>query len=87
MRVGVPALACLLLTAAILMHPGQGLIVSNTEEPAMIALALSNQNFAPYLSGSFQPTANRLDTFGWTNGGSSPSSMRSLTPPTTIDLQ
>jgi len=86
-RVAVPTLACLLLTAAILMHPGPDLIVSHTDEPAMVALALSNQNFAPYLSGSFQPTANRLDTFGWTNGGGSPSSMRSLPPPAVIDLQ
>ena len=86
-RVGVPALACLLLTAAILMQPGQGSIVSNADQPAMVALALSNQNFAPYLPGSFQSTANRLDTFGWTNGGGSPSSMRSLTPPEAIDLQ
>jgi hypothetical protein len=86
-RVAVPTLACLSLTAAILTQSGPGLIVSNTNQPAMIALALSNQNFAPYLPGSFQPNANRLDTFGWTNGGDSPSSMRSLTPPEAIDLQ
>jgi hypothetical protein len=86
-RAAVPALACLSLTAAILTQPGQGLIVSNANQPAMIALALSNQNFAPYLPGSFQPTANRLDTFGWTNEGGSRSSMRSLTPPEAIDLQ
>ncbi len=69
------------------MQPGEGLSLQNADQPAMIALAMSNQNFAPYLSGSFQPTANRLDTFGWTNGGASPSSMRSLTPPEAIDLQ
>jgi hypothetical protein len=86
-RVAVPTLACLSLTAAILTQSGQGLVVSHTNQPAMIALALSNQNFAPYLPGSFQPNANRLDTFGWTNGGDSPSSMRSLTPPEAIDLQ
>ena len=86
-RVAVPTLACLLLTATILIHPGQDLIVSHTDEPAMVALALSNQNFAPYLSGSFKPTANRLDTFGWTNGSGSPSSMRSLPLPAATDLQ
>jgi hypothetical protein len=86
-RVGVPALGCLALTATILMQPGEGLIVHNVDQPAMIALAMSNQNFAPYLSGSFQPTANRLDTFGWTNGGASPSSMGSLTPPEAIDFK
>lgn len=79
-RTVAPALACLLLTAAILRQPGQGLISPGPDQPAMIALAMSNQNFAAYLPGSFQPTANRLDTFGWTNGSGSPSSMRSLTP-------
>lgn len=86
-RAVAPVVACLLLTAVILMQPGQGLIIPNSDQPAMIALALSNQNFAPYLTGSFQSTANRLDTFGWTNGSGSPSSMRSLTPPEAIDLQ
>jgi hypothetical protein len=71
----------------ILMQPGQGLIAHNADQPAMIALAMSNQNFAPYLSGSFQPNANRLDSFGWTNRGASPSSMHSLTPSEAIDLQ
>lgn len=86
-RAVAPACACLLLTSAILLRTGPGLILHGGDQPAMIALAMSNQNFAPYLSGSFQPTANRLDTFGWTNGGGSPSSMRSLTPPKAIDLQ
>ena len=86
-RALAPVVACLLLTAAILMQPGQGLITPNSGQPAMIALALSNQNFAPYLTGSFQSTANRWDTFGWTNESGSPSSMRSLTPPEAIDLQ
>lgn|GEM_PF-445228 len=86
-RAAAPAFACLFLTAAILMQPGESLIIPSGDQPAMIALALSNQNFAPYLPGSFQPTANRLDTFGWTNEGGSPSSMRSRTPPKAIDLQ
>ena len=86
-RVAVPALACLSFTAALLMQPGPALVVSTANQPGMIAMALSNQNFAPYLPGSFQSAANRLDTFGWTNGGDSPSSMRSLTPPEAIDLQ
>ena len=86
LRAAAPALACLLLTAAILTQSGEGLIIPRPDQRA-IALALSNQNFAPYLPGSFQSTANRLDTFGWTNTGGSPSSMRSLTPPEAIDLQ
>lgn len=86
-RAVAPALACLLLSAAILMQPGHGLIVPSADQPAMIAMAMSNQNFAPYLPGNFQSTANRLGTFRWTNEGVSPSSMRSLTPPEAIDLQ
>lgn len=70
-----------------LMQPDQGLIIPSSGQPTMIALALSNQNFALYLTGSFQSTANRLDTFGWTNESGSPSSMRSLTPSKAIDLQ
>ncbi len=86
-RALAPVVACFVLTATILMQPGQGLVPPSSGQPAMLALALSNQNFAPYLTGSFQSTANRLDTFGWTNESGSPSSMRSLTPPEAIDLQ
>jgi len=86
-RAVTPALAGLVVTVALLTQPEEGLVVPHARQPALIALALSNQNFAPYLPGSVQSRANRLDTFGWTNGNGSLSSMRSLTPPEAIDLQ
>ena len=83
----VPALVGLFLTTAILIQPGQSLVIPKADQPTLLELALSNQNFAPYLPSSFQPTANRWDTFGWTNESGSSSSMRSLTPSKAIDLQ
>jgi hypothetical protein len=56
----------------------QELLPNGNERAAMVAMGLSNQNYAAYLPGTFQPTANRVDTFEWTNAGSSTSSIRSL---------
>jgi hypothetical protein len=81
-----PTAACLLLTLSMLQQPGTGLLPDPTQS-AVVALGMSNQNFAAYLSSSFQPTANRVDTFGWTNGGYSQSSMDSRTSPKAMDLQ
>jgi hypothetical protein len=81
-----PAAACLLVTVAMLRQPETGLLPDGAQR-AVVALGMSNQNFAAYLSTSFQPTANRLDTFGWTNGGCSQSSMDSRTSPKVMDLQ
>jgi hypothetical protein len=86
-RALAPAAACLLLTAAILMQPGRDVIVPGCDPQTMVVAALSNQNYAAYLPGSYQPAANRLDTFRWTNEGRSPSSMRSQTPFKAMDLQ
>lgn len=63
------------------------LLPAGGDRAAVVAMGLSNQNFAAYLPGTFQPTANRLDTFEWTNRGYSKSSMDSLTPPKATDLQ
>jgi len=82
-----PTAACLLLTVAMLRQPDESLVPGGAARAAMLAMGLSNQNFAAYLPGSFQPTANRLDTFEWTNGGYSTSSMDSLTPLKATDLQ
>lgn len=82
-----PTAACLLLTVSMVRQSGQVLLPNRGSEAAMIAMGLSNQNFAAYLPGSFQPTANRLDTFEWTNRGYSNSSMDSFTPPKAADLQ
>jgi len=82
-----PTAACLLLTVSIAIQSGHVLLTDNESQAVMVTTGLSNQNFAAYLSSSFQPTANRLDTFEWTNRGYSTSSMRSFTPPKATDLQ
>ena len=46
------------------------------------AVIMSNQSYAAYLPSSFQPEQNGLpkDTFEWTNGSGSTSSMHLLSP-------
>jgi hypothetical protein len=82
-----PTAACLLLTVSMVRQSSPGLLTNSGTQATMVAMGLSNQNFAAYLPGSFQPTANRLDTFEWTNRGYSKSSMDSLMPPQATDLQ
>lgn len=82
-----PVVVCVLLTLATL-HPLEPRLLPPSEpQVAMVALTLSNQHYAPYLPGNGQSPANRLDTFEWTNGGYSQSSMRSLKPKKATDLQ
>jgi hypothetical protein len=85
--VGAPTAACLLLTLAGWRHHGQPILPDDGSPTAMIALSLSNQSYAAYLPGNCQSSANRLDTFEWTNRGYSQSSVRSFTPPKATDLQ
>ncbi len=70
----VPAAACLLLTLSVFNPGNQGL--SLRHDP-MVAIILSNQNYAAYASGNFHGTENNLSavTFEWTNHGVSRSSM------------
>lgn len=82
-----PTAACLLLTLTGLKQFGPPRLAHEDPQVALVALSLSNQHFAPYLPGNGQSTANRLDTFEWTNGGGSQSSVRSFTPPKATDLQ
>ena len=63
------------------------LLESRNQSAALVAMGLSNQNYAAYLPGTYQPTANRVDTFEWTNRGYSNSSMDSFTPRKATDLQ
>jgi hypothetical protein len=63
------------------------LLSNGSQRAAMVAMGLSNQNYAAYLPGTYQPTANRVDTFEWTNRGYSNSSMDSFTSPRATDLQ
>jgi hypothetical protein len=76
----VPVTACLLFASLILNQHGAASGSATPRSGAMVALILSNQSYAAYLPGSFQRAVNRLDTFGWTNGGGSTSSMPSLSP-------
>ncbi len=82
-----PTAACILLTVSMVQQTARELLPAGGDRAAVVAMGLSNQNFAAYLPGTFQPTANRLDTFEWTNRGYSKSSMDSLTPPKATDLQ
>lgn len=80
-----PAAACLLLVGIIFHQPGSVSFSVTTGQGTMVAMSLSNQSYAAYLPGSFQRSANRVDTFEWTNGGSSTSSIHSLSPSKTND--
>lgn len=75
-----PTMACLMVTVSLWRQMGQPILHESESQTAVIAMSMSNQNYAPYLATSFQPTANRLDTFGWTNRGYSKSSVPSFTP-------
>lgn len=80
LRTLVPVAACLIVSVAVLNPPdrtGDSLL---TGPSAVASLSLSNQSYAAYLPGSFACTANRLDTFRWTNGGGFPSSTFSISP-------
>ena len=77
----VPVTACLLFAGLILNPQGAANLSAPPRPGTLVALILSNQSYAAYLPGNSQrSTVNRLDTFGWTNGGSSTSSMHSLSP-------
>jgi hypothetical protein len=82
-----PTAACLLLTLAGWRHSEPPILPVENASTALVALSLSNQSYAAYLPGNCQSSANRLDTFEWTNGGYSQSSVRSFTPPKATDLQ
>jgi len=69
-----PATACLLLTLS-MFNPGNS-GHSLRHEP-LVAMILSNQNYAAYASDNFRGAQNNLAavTFDWTNHAISPSSM------------
>lgn len=79
MRVLVPAAACVILSVAML-NPVERQDATSLTQAALTVGSLSNQSYAAYLPGSFACEANRLDTFGWTNGGALPSSTLSISP-------
>jgi len=73
-----PATAALLFVA-VLFNQRNGPFVTGGSSP-MVALALSNQSAAAFLPGSFSRDVNgpSAETFEWTNGSGSTSSIHSL---------
>jgi hypothetical protein len=80
-----PVTACLLFICVVLSQHGAANFSPVSRQDAIVAVILSNQSYAAYLPGSFQRSANRLDSFEWTNRGSSTSFMGSLPPGRTND--
>jgi hypothetical protein len=74
-----PATAALFLTC-ILLNQRSAPMASPVTSPLIAMILSSNQSAAAYLPGSFQREQNRLpsDTFEWTNGSGSTSSISSL---------
>jgi hypothetical protein len=87
MTILTPTAACILLTVSMARQSAQELLANDGNRASLVAMGLSNQNYAAYLPGTFQPTANRVDTFEWTNRGYSNSSMDSFTSPKASNLQ
>ena len=69
-----PAAACVLLTFSSFNAVNTG---NSLRHEPMIAMILSNQNYAAYASDNFRSAQNNLSavTFDWTNHGISTSSM------------
>ena len=74
-----PVMAGLFLTC-ILLNQRNAPMASPATAPLIAMILSSNQSAAAYLPGSFQQEQNRLpsDTFEWTNGSGSTSSISSL---------
>jgi hypothetical protein len=72
-----PVTACAVLTLLV-FNPASSLPGSSAGRGAVMAMVLSNQNYAAYASDGSQNVQNRLAsaTFDWTNRGSSTPSIR-----------
>ncbi len=73
-----PATACALLTISV--FSGNSLPGGSPRHEPAVAMMLSNQNYAAYVSGAFQSGQNNPSsvTLGWTNRSGSNSSMNSI---------
>ena len=78
----VPATAALLLMCVVLNQHNTAPLTGGVRREPIVAMIMSNQSAIPYLPGSFQREQNILlaDTFEWTNGSGSTSSISSLSP-------
>jgi hypothetical protein len=72
-----PVTACAVLTLLV-FNPANSLPGSSASHGVVMAMVLSNQNYAAYASDGSQNVQNRLAsaTFDWTNRGSSTPSIR-----------
>jgi len=72
-----PVTACALLTLLV-YNSGNGLPGIPAGRGAMMAMVLSNQNYAAYAADGSQNVQNRLSniTFDWTNSGTSTSNVQ-----------
>jgi hypothetical protein len=71
-----PVTACALLTLLV-FNSANGLPAGSSSHGAMIAMVMSNQNYAAYASDGSQNVQNRLSnvTLDWTNRGISTSTV------------
>ena len=78
----VPATAALLLLCLVVNQHNTTPLTGGTRREPMVAMIMSNQSAISYLPGTFQREQNILlaDTFEWTNGSGSTSSISSLSP-------
>ena len=79
----VPATAALVLLCVLFNPREGGGIGGSTNSGPLVAMILSNRSVAAYLPSNEAREQNRppADTFEWTNGSSSTSSIRSLSGP------
>ena len=66
----LPPATAVLLLLCVLFNQHSSQAISSAGANSLVAVALSNQNIAPWLSGSFSREHNGLPnfTFEWTNG-------------------
>jgi hypothetical protein len=78
----VPVTAALLL-ACIIFNQHAGTAAARATNAPLVAMIISNSSAAAYLPGSFQHDQNIItaNTFEWTNGSRSTSSIRSPSGP------
>jgi len=76
-------MAAMMLMAALVNPRNEPALSSSSRSAPLVAMMMSNQSAAAYLPTRFQPEQNRVapQTFEWTNGSSSTSSIRSLLLP------
>ncbi len=74
-----PAMAGVLVMAALFNQPATPGLSGSANSAPFVAMILSNQSATAYFPGGFQREQNRLpETFEWTNGSHSTSSISSL---------